>query len=149
MFECNVGYDPKEKTPLAFAKSCVGNGWSKIIEETHNKLLEIDPDFSYAQVKEKFGCLRIYADPSKDLGKELNNKFFNICWDAEQESSKLCEDCGSEDNVETKSTRYWIRTLCPICRLKEFEHFKKQEAEARIAYPFLYEKSSDKENKQG
>lgn len=42
----------------------VGEGWMPIVLEAHEKFLALDPNYSIAQIKEKFGELRYYFDRS-------------------------------------------------------------------------------------
>lgn len=58
------------------------------------------------QVKEKFGRLRIYAKPYNEAYELLLGKL-------EQESGKICEDCGEEGTTEGPG---WLRTLCKLCK---------------------------------
>lgn len=100
-----------------FALRCVGKGWSGLI----NKLFDEKPEGAQvAQVKEKFGGLRFYVDYI-DVNDEDVEKFEKLISWAESESFKMCEDCGSRENVSTKPIegRYWILTLCDLCREKE------------------------------
>jgi len=64
------------------------------------------------QIKEKFGGLRFYVDGGS---KELQQA---IRW-AMDESLKMCEKCGSREDVEAKTSpplHVWIKTLCEDCR---------------------------------
>jgi hypothetical protein len=38
-----------------------GTGWKKLLEDLHDDLVKIDPDYKLSQFKEKFGTLRFYA----------------------------------------------------------------------------------------
>jgi hypothetical protein len=63
------------------------------------------------QVKEKYGSLRFYVTKSDDT-------IYGMINFAEYLSSKICEDCGTIENV-SQSTDGWITTLCETCRLKD------------------------------
>ena len=65
------------------------------------------------QVKEKYGSLRFYASNCDDV-------VFGITNFAEYLSGKICEECGTLENV-TQNEGGWIRTLCDSCRLKREE----------------------------
>jgi hypothetical protein len=80
----------------------VGPGWSDIILDLHNKLVAENPEYSIAQVKEKFGTLRYYVDGISNDGSILIAQ-------AENESSVTCEECGRPGKLRDTS---WIRTLC-------------------------------------
>lgn len=96
-----------EGFPRPRIPSGVGEGWWPIIEELHAKLLELDPEYTVDQVKEKFGTLRYYAS------------FKNIPWQeasdliaaAEKESAMRCEVCGNPGSLRNTSG-YWIYTSC-------------------------------------
>lgn len=65
--------------------------WTPIIEEIHNKLLKLDPDYSTVQIKEKFGGLRFYFHTENyDKAEEMHD-FVN---QKETESYKICIHCG-------------------------------------------------------
>lgn len=82
----------------------VGPGWSDIILDLHMKLLKENPDYSIAQVKEKFGTLRYYTGPMTDQG-------YIYIAEAENLSAITCEECGRPGKLRDEKNR-WIRTLC-------------------------------------
>lgn len=91
----------------------IGDGWywllSNLMDEIHSycKLNNIKyPDIS--QIKEKFGGLRFeyYG------GDNLIDGMVHL---AERLSYKICEECGTTENVTTEGTG-WILTLCKKCR---------------------------------
>ena len=85
------------------ALSSVGPGWAKLIDG----LFDSKPEKTLViQVKEKFGGLRFYVS-------ETTEEFFILIDHAEQESYKICEDCGAPGSLNTE--RYWVRTLCKKC----------------------------------
>ena len=99
---------PQEPYEL-FGIEC-GKGWNKLIipildyidlyNSGHDDKIEI------FQIKEKFGGLRIYTSFSTpELDKLID--------DAEEQSFKTCEYCGSTENVS--QTTGWIKTLCRKC----------------------------------
>lgn len=81
----------------------VGAGWSDIILELHNKIISKYPDYSIAQVKEKFGTLRYYTEGT---GEDV----WDWVWEAEEKSQGICEECGRPGEI--LQNRNWIRTLC-------------------------------------
>lgn len=99
---------PQEPYEL-FGIEC-GKGWNKLIipildyidlyNSGHDDKIEI------LQIKEKFGGLRIYTSFSTPELDQLIN-------DAEEQSFKTCEYCGSTKNVS--QTTGWIKTLCRKC----------------------------------
>lgn len=89
-----------------------GDGWYNLIDEVCQKikaLPNLEPTFRFAQIKEKFGYLRINFS-----GTEKWDEIYDILNDAEIRSGKICEFCGSTENVTTKGG--WIKTLCEGCR---------------------------------
>lgn len=96
-----------------------GDGWYNIVYELSEKLENWnnrhwgDNPIQARQVKEKFGGLRFYVTEfPKELEQEIQQ--------AETESLKTCEDCGTKETVTTGTgrDRGWIRTLCWDCRQK-------------------------------
>ena len=83
----------------------VGDGWAKILIELFTSLEPIVKyeDFKILQIKEKFGCLRIYTsmDGNRIIGDLISK--------AEDESGRTCEICGEpgEENCDG-----WIKTVC-------------------------------------
>lgn len=118
--------DLVEKYPDFFRSvyPCVGDGWSGLLQalclniehylEYTNKIilsddsLDIDADdnsmyeFSFSQIKEKFGCLRIYYNG----GDEFIAGAISF---AEIVSDRTCEVCGGKG--KRRSTA-WTSTLC-------------------------------------
>ena len=85
----------------------VGGGWRSLVEKLVDDIIAIDPEVSVMQVKEKFGGLRFYVGGASD-------KVYALIDNAEEESFKICERCGTRDNVSTKGG--WLSTLCDKCR---------------------------------
>jgi len=112
-----------------FISGFVGDGWAQLVLDTHNKLVALDPDYTLDQIKEKYGQLRYYAEPSRkyldgdkydyydnlteeelenlpedspEEIKEYNkrfNAFYDILNEAETRSENICEICGFEDTL--------------------------------------------------
>ena len=91
---------------------CCGDGWEKIIYNLSKKITELDPNVEAVQVKEKFGGLRFYIGP---VIQDKADKVYEAISEAESESFKTCEYCGTKENVTTKGPG-WIKTLCNDCR---------------------------------
>jgi|DEB19_MinimDraft_3_1074340.scaffolds.fasta_scaffold07083_3 hypothetical protein len=92
-------------------------GWHAIIEECHQKLLQIDPNYKILQIKEKFGGLRYYFAPSESLDKSLVDEMQKIAYSYEDRSWKVCEICGEEARtpvqvVELYNVEGWRKTRC-------------------------------------
>lgn len=103
---------PITETCMAWGIEC-GTGWLKLVRDTCTKLqAQIDakilPQVEFTQVKEKFGTLRIYCNIYDEKVEAIVSK-------AENFSSKICEKCGTTENV-TQNENGWISTLCDKCR---------------------------------
>ena len=84
----------------------VGKGWYSLIAQ----LAKIAPEGTYAQqIKEKFGAMSCYVNDADDGYWAVDDMITNL-------SLGTCEQCGTQQNVETKSKNYWIKTLCESCR---------------------------------
>ena len=113
--------------PLAAWYNAVGPGWRKILETLSGQLASegVTP-MDIAQVKEKFGGLRVYLWNETDkIGEYLSA--------AEEAAENTCERCGSTLEVVTEATwpeerRGWIKTLCPACWAKRRESMQKYES---------------------
>ena len=103
-----------KKTLICFGLEC-GDGWYEIIDklcasiQAHVDELGCDQVVA-KQVKEKFGGLRFYVGGADDV-------VYQAIGAAEEQSFKVCEDCGLKEGVTTSSQGgYWIRSLCVNCR---------------------------------
>jgi hypothetical protein len=94
-------YSGKEAT-IEDIKSCVGPGWSGIIDRLVRDLLALNWDGELMQVKEKFGGLRFYIGSGSDA-------IFDRIAQAEEESDRTCETCGAPGKARGGG---WILTLC-------------------------------------
>jgi len=136
--EASVGFDPAPGDviyedggyDLSLAKRSVGRGWHGIIE----RLFLVKPEWiKVIQVKEKFGGLRCYLDDGTvradcinlgsftiptnqvSLGEDQASQllhFRKMVREAEAESFKVCESCGSPGTIRRGD---WISTLCDRC----------------------------------
>ncbi len=95
-----------KKYGLADHGNCIGNGWVPLAENLIIDLKSIGWDGNIGQIKEKFGVLRWYIE-------ESTSAMYERIYEAEAESSKICEDCGAKGS--TVSCGGWIRTVCTIC----------------------------------
>jgi len=96
----------------------VGDGWFKLIYKLSQDITDLCRERGLEvpkaqQVKEKFGGLRFYVNGVS------SDELHDIIYRAESESRKVCEQCGSTENVtaEPKDGFGWIRTLCAKCRI--------------------------------
>jgi len=86
-------------------------GWLEIVTNCYDELLKIDPDFTVAQIKEKFGTLRFYFDTRTELWDEMQA----VVTKYEHMSAVTCEVCGAPGECG-KQKGYWIRTTCEAHR---------------------------------
>ena len=101
-------YGDPRVTCMAFGCE-IGDGWFDLIYDTCKKIAPLDTEkkFHFLQVKEKFGGLRLYcAGGSREI--------YDITSQAEDGSYKICEHCGSKEEVTSEGS--WITTLCKTCR---------------------------------
>lgn len=85
----------------------VGEGWRPLVEKLAQDIACIDKDVEVSQIKEKYGTLRFYIDSG-------NDEVYGLIEKAEQESGKICENCGTREGVTTAGG--WLLTLCGRCR---------------------------------
>lgn len=86
-------------------------GWRNLLERAHAAALLVDPYYTVAQVKQKFGSLRIYLNGPAD-GIE-------VIYEIESESRAVCEECGG--HAQTVKIGSWYVTLCPVHEARERE----------------------------
>ena len=119
--------------PKFFTIEC-GEGWIELIdhlcEHFEHKLISKEANFiRFAQIKEKFGLLRVYFDlelPTPRKGIDPEKTFIQLHQTVsviEEMSSIVCEDCGQMKhegfNVEMRSISGWKMTRCNECYKKE------------------------------
>jgi hypothetical protein len=83
---------------IIYASSKAINGHLKKLEEIGKPL-----DYAYAQVKEKFGTIRIYDNGGDEF-------IDGVIATAEYLSSITCEECGKAGKLCNNG--YWLKTLC-------------------------------------
>ena len=90
----------------------VDEGWYQIIIDCDNLLTAIDPNYQIAQIKQKFGGLRYYFQPSDVNNGELYVKMNAVVLAYEKIASVTCEATG-KPGVLMKSRSGWFKTLDP------------------------------------
>lgn len=100
------GVSPQESC-MAFGCEC-GEGWYNILDELFEKLSEYD-GIILAQVKEKFGGLRVYINGAPS---GVSDEVYNLIDGAEDKSYTICESCGAEGKLYDDG---WMRTHCAAC----------------------------------
>ena len=112
--------------PAQFLSTC--DGWAPLIKRMVDELdalclKELGKEgkecWEVLQCKEKFAELCFYFSFFRDMAGSLPEgflkKFREIVGRHEEESSRICEDCGKEGSQ--RSTGYWLVTRCD-------EHFQ-------------------------
>ncbi len=116
----------KNKLDLAYGLRSVGEGWAPLIERFYAEAAKLETTIAVAQVKEKFGALRIYFDAVQfDLGpnegdevelfidaKEVND-LYKFVEALESSSMVTCEACGNVGKLRDR--RGWYVTMCNTC----------------------------------
>jgi hypothetical protein len=106
-------YGDSKVTCMAFGCDH-GEGWEgllwKLCEDIQKQLDKYpEPNFKFTQVKQKLGCLIVYHVNSE------NDVIHQLIDNAAEESTTICEQCGSVDMVVTVEAAY-ITPLCKHCR---------------------------------
>lgn len=92
------------------ASGGVGDGWVPLLDKLCEELFKLGWNGHLAQMKEKFGGLRFYADK---LPKDKLEEARAAIHAAEKASYITCEDCGAPGSL--RKQRPWIRTMCDPC----------------------------------
>lgn len=108
----DYGKSPRESC-MAFGCDC-GDGWYNLIDDLCASL-SIYEGVSLAQVKEKFGGLRVYLNILQDYDEETSDRIYNLTDEAETKSYKICELCGQPGILYRNG---WHRTHCSACEDK-------------------------------
>jgi hypothetical protein len=98
--------------PVTEYKNDVGPGWHGLLDEMHTALSAINPAYQTVQVKEKFGCLRVYLEHAPIEIARVLGRF-------EARSGETCEQCGKPGVCQATKAHGWIKTLCRSCRYPE------------------------------
>lgn len=86
-----------------------GPGWDKLIDETLDKIFEIDPTIEIFQIKEKFGGLRIYLNTL-----DYRPEFDEVIDAADLIAQKTCLLCGAKP-ARMVAPHGWYRPACWTC----------------------------------
>lgn len=84
------------------------DGWFELVANCHSELLSIDNNYTIFQIKQKFGTLRYYAEPSRP---EYADHFRPVIDKYEQLSARTCEMTGARGVLMKKGG--WYKTLEP------------------------------------
>jgi hypothetical protein len=98
------------KTCMAWGITC-GDGWYDILYDVIKIITILDPDVYAAQIKEKFGSLRIYLHHSDvEKSTEQAEQIIRL---GEKLSKFTCEECGADGKLQ-KFGGLW-KTVCEKC----------------------------------
>ena len=87
------------------------DGWFPLIIKLNNDLRAIDSEYKIYQIKEKFGGLRFYFEPSESATDEDISHMHELTRQAEDKSFTVCEISGGPGVLMKKDS--WVRTLDP------------------------------------
>jgi hypothetical protein len=95
--------------PVVDHKTDVGPGWHGLLDGLHADLAALDPGYQTVQVKEKFGCLRVYLRSATEAMRGVLARYEGL-------SAGVCEQCGKAGTCSAEPGHVWIKTLCDPCR---------------------------------
>lgn len=78
-------------------------GWWGIVKEMHQEIMAIDPEYRVYQIKEKFGALRFYYEPSRESCK---GEIDSVISHYEHLSTKTCEITGGPGEIMSRNGVY-------------------------------------------
>lgn len=90
-------------------------GWYQIIVNIDRKLSELDPNYVVYQIKEKFGELRYYFEPTDLVDEATKEEMRRIVGQGEAKARHTCEQCGTNQRVRLRNERARVLTLCDAC----------------------------------
>jgi hypothetical protein len=88
------------------------DGWNKIVENLLQELEEYD--VTLAQVKQKFGELRVYLNYGEKIDPHTFKETTKILNKYKDLSDVTCEKCGHEGTLHQTRQR-WLSTVCDTC----------------------------------
>jgi hypothetical protein len=98
----------------------LSDGWRKafgtqLFDELKKALIETNymDKFRFEDIKQKFGMLRIYVNPSPQ-------EVLNVLEKYELLSEHYCEKCGRP--AQLTSDGYWLQTICEKCWNREMKY---------------------------
>lgn len=94
--------------PVTAHKHDVGAGWHPLLDQMHEELVLLDPNYQVVQVKEKFGGLRVYLSIDPDTWADVRK----VVSKYEALSYETCEVCG-QPGKSSDPRKGWIKTECP------------------------------------
>lgn len=104
--------------------STVGPGWAALLNQLHQNLAALAPDYQIDSLSSRLGGLRIHLADRFDEEGEFDGDFADragaLTDAAEVASEKTCEQCGQsgQPHFHGDQTRTWIVTVCETCRAR-------------------------------
>lgn len=96
--------------------SGVGDGWLPLIDQLVVDLKAMGWHGSVAQIKEKFGALRFYAEDTSD---EMDARIEVAC----AASATTCENCGRQGSLQQD---FRVEVACDACAQAESERRRRE-----------------------
>ena len=136
--------DPKESC-MAFGMEC-DDGWYKVVYNTLDRLNKIrelaDLEINIAQIKEKFGRLRIYVHMIECEDRVVADIVWAIINDAETFSENVCEVTGEYGSMCKRGS--WYKTLSYDTVNKENSEYEEYSpVEERVKRVWDFRKKKD------
>ena len=133
------------ETCLAFGLEC-DDGWYKVVYNTLDRLNKIcelaDLEINIAQIKEKFGRLRIYVHMIECEDRVVADIVWAIINDAETFSENVCEVTGEYGSMCKR--RSWYKTLSYDLVNKENSEYSEYEpVDERVKKVWDFRKKKD------
>lgn len=119
-------------------------GWRDLCIGTLLWIRSLDPGFTLAGIKEKFGMLDIwvhmswmdydksyddYIDSLSDDQREKNQQIWDLLDRAHVKSCNMCDECGTSPAERITWNGWWIRALCEKHGAAVAEEARKMEME--------------------
>src|SRR5438128_1758264 len=95
----------------------IAPGWHQLVIPLLKELEELGG--SIVQVKEKFGGLRFYFELHQTEDREQRRavRAFRLkVANVEDDSTSICEYCGSPGKISNNKLSSWVKTLCEVCK---------------------------------
>jgi len=106
-----------KEVPFPVLSCSVGNGWMSLVVKCLFDLakLNLSPDFSILQIKEKWGGLRIYTSYVTEEIEDVIQKYEILAEDT-------CEGCGAPGQLERVGG--WWSVYCEKCLADTLQKYK-------------------------
>lgn len=95
--------------------SWIGTGWVNLVVQLDEQIVQLDPEYSISQIKEKFGGLRYYISISDCVDAndiDTIKKIRTLVYEAEDKSLSICDICGQDGKQLNVNGSGYIATRC-------------------------------------